>query len=72
MDLFGTAYLKAIKEKIRQDVPSKAIIDALKELQRVNAEQVKEIQLYKGHIESLKQENSYLMECLRQINKDHE
>jgi hypothetical protein len=55
MDFFGTAYLKAIKEKVRQDTPSKAVIEALKELQRINMEQAKEINVYKGHINALKQ-----------------
>lgn len=41
MDLFGTAYLNAIKEKVKQDAPSKAVMDALRELQRINADQAK-------------------------------
>ena len=57
---------------MRQDAPSRAVIDALKELQRVNGEQARELSLCKKHIEALKQENEHLLECLQRINQDHE
>ena len=71
MDLFGNTYLKTLKERVRQEAPSRALIDALKELQRINNDQTRELQLCRNHIEALKQENTHLLECLQHLNQDH-